>query len=92
MVLSFRLPRFLRADRVVHPYGGTSWTPSPTKANFMKKSPRSRSCGVILRIRYWMEMELLLGSCFFAFLGTETVRMPSSNLAETSSGSTASPT
>ena len=52
----------------------------------------SRSCGVILRIRYWMEMELLLGSCFFAFLGTETVRMPSSNLAETSSGSTASPT
>ena len=56
------------------------------------KHPRSRSCGVILRIRYWMEMELLLGSCFFAFLGTETVRMPSSNLAETSSGSTASPT
>ncbi len=56
------------------------------------KHPRSHRLRGYFCFCYWMEMELLLGSCFFAFLGTETVRMPSSNLAETSSGSTASPT
>ena len=56
------------------------------------KHPRSHRLRGRFCFCYWMEMELLLGSCFFAFLGTETVRMPSSNLAETSSGSTASPT
>ena len=109
MALSFRVPRFLRADRVARPYGGTSWTPSPTGGYWRrlrrddagiaprepdptKKHPRSHRLRGCVCFCYWMEMELLLGSCFFAFLGTETVRMPSSNLAETSSGSTASPT
>ena len=56
-----------------------------------KNAPAPKGAGAF-RSCYWMEMALLLGSCFFTFLGTEMVRMPSSNLALTSSGSTASPT
>ena len=41
---------------------------------------------------HWMEMEVETGSSFFTALGTESFRMPSSNLALISSGRTAVPT
>ena len=57
-----------------------------------KKYPAGKTPAGYGIYRYSMAMTLLFGSCFFAAFGREICRMPFSNFARMSSGSTCSPT
>ena len=67
-----------------HP-GTQKRVPASRRGPFPVSYGRSQSA-------YRMLMDVCLGNCFLAAFGTEMVRIPSSNLADTSSGSTSSPT